>query len=47
MKENFSTKGYHRIMQSLKFSSTKQVQEFLQRMSNEQGIQGEKEPSRS
>ncbi len=47
MKGNFSTKGYHRLMQSLKFGSTKQVQEFLQRISNEQGIPGEKELSRS
>ncbi len=47
MKGNFSTRGYHRLMQSLKFSSTKQVQEFLQRMSNEQGIPAEQELSRS
>ena len=46
-KGNFSIKGYHRLMQSLKFSSTKQVQEFLQRMSNEQGIPDEQELSRS
>ncbi len=36
-KGNFSTKGYHRLQQTLKFSSKKQVQEFLQKIINEDG----------
>lgn len=36
-KGNFSTKGYHRLQQTLKFSSKRQVQEFLQKIINEQG----------
>ncbi len=35
-KGNISTKGYHRLQQTLKFSSKRHVQEFLQKMINEQ-----------
>ncbi len=36
-KGNFSTKGYHRLQQMLKFGNKREVQEFLQKIINEHG----------